>query len=96
MLKLDFGNVLLKPSHRRQLMSWLKRAIRFGDRMGNLVISISMHRVGRLVEMRAGVRDVSGTVVFRNRQSHWNDAARNLVRMLTGYLHDRVVRQLVA
>jgi hypothetical protein len=96
MLKLDVGNVLLKPSHRRQLMSWLKRAMRFGNRMGNLVISISMHRVGRLVEMRAGVQDESGTVVFRNRQSHWNDAARNLIRMLTAYLHDRVVRQLMA
>ena len=96
MLKLDVGNVLLKPSHRRQLMSWLKRAMRFGDRMGNLVISITMHRVGKLVEIRAGVQDQKGTVVFRNRQTHWNDAARNLIRMLTGYLHDRIVQQLSA
>ena len=96
MLKLDVGNVLLKPSHRRQLMSWLKRAMRFGDRMGNLVISITMHRVGRAVEMRAGISDQKGTVVFRDRQTHWHDAARNLVRTLTAYLHDRMVHQLPA
>jgi hypothetical protein len=96
MLKLDVGNVLLKPSHRRQLMSWLKRAMRFGDRMGNLVISITMHRVGRLVEMRAGVQDGNGTVIFRNRQTHWHDAARNLIRTLTSHLHDRMVHQLTA
>jgi hypothetical protein len=96
MLKLDPGNVLLKPSHRRQLMSWLKRAIRFGERMGNLMISITMHRAGRLVEIRANVADGKGVVAFRCRQSDWRDAARRLVRMLTGHLHDLGLHRLTA
>ena len=94
MLKLDSGNVLLKPSHRRQLMSWLKRAMRFGERMGNLAISITLHRVGRLVEVRADVADGHGVIAFRARQNDWRDAARRLVRMLTGYLHDRGIHRL--
>ncbi len=96
MLKLDSGNVLLKPSHRRQLMSWLKRAIRLGQRIGNPAISIIMHRVGRSVEVRADVADQMGTVAFRSRQNDWKDAARQLVRMITSYLHDRMVHRLPA
>lgn len=96
MLKLDVGNVLLKPSHRRQLMSWLKRATRLGQRMGNLVISITMHRIGRLVEVRADVADSTGTVAFRSRQHDWKDAARELVRKVTTHLHDRNIHHLTA
>jgi hypothetical protein len=96
MLKLDSGNVLLKPSHRRQLMSWLKRAIRLGHRMGNPAISIIMHRAGRVVEVRADVADQNGSVAFRSRQNDWKDAARALVRMITSYLHDRMVHRLLA
>jgi len=91
MLKLDPGNVLLKPSHRRQLMTWLKRAMRFVQRMGNLSISITMHRMGRLTEVRADVTDSTGTTAFRSRQSNWRDAAQLLIRMLTTHLHDRMI-----
>jgi hypothetical protein len=94
MVKLDVGNVLLKPSHRKQLMSWLKRAIRFGERMGNLAISITMHRIGRLVEIRANVADQNGVVMFRSRQTDWRDAARQLVRTVTSHLHDRMIRRV--
>jgi len=94
MLKLDAGNVLLKPSHRKQLMSWLKRAIRFGERMGNFAISITMHRIGRLVEVRANVSDQRDAAMFRSRQTDWRDAARQLVRMVTSYLHDQMIRRL--
>jgi hypothetical protein len=93
MLKLDEGNVLLKPSHRRQLMSWLKRAMRFVQRMGNPLVSISMHRAGKLIEMRA---DVAGSTAFRSRQTDWKGAARQIIHMLTTYLHDRMIRQLPA
>ncbi len=97
MLKLDSGNVLLKPSHRRQLMSWLKRAIRFGQ----------AHRKSRhfnhhapwsqrVIEVRADVADQMGTVAFRSRQNDWKHAARELVRMITSYLHDRMVHRLPA
>lgn len=96
MLKLDAGNVLLKPSHRRQLMSWLKRASRLGQRMGNLVISITMHRIGRLIEIRADVADGTGTVAFRSRQHDWKNAARELARMVTTHLHDLNIQHLTA
>jgi hypothetical protein len=93
MLKLDAGNVLLKPSHRRQLMSWLKRAMRFVQRMGTSV-SITMHRAGKLIEMRANVADSTGSAAFRTRQSDWKSAARHMIRMLTAYLHDRMIRRV--
>lgn len=97
MLELDVGNVLLKPSHRRQLMSWLKRAARFGHRMGDLAISISMHRIGRLVEVRADVADGhGGFVAFRSREHDWRDACRELVRRVTSHLHDQMIRRLPA
>jgi hypothetical protein len=96
MFKLDPGNVLLKPSHRRQLMTWLKRAMRFVQRLGNLTVAITMHRIGRLTEVRADVSDKSRTATFRSRQSGWQDAARNLIRMLTAYLHDRMIVRPVA
>jgi hypothetical protein len=96
MLKLDAGNVLLKPSHRRQLMSWLKRAMRFVERMGNLSISINMHRMGRIIEVRADVAGSDGVTSFHSRQSDWRDAARELIRMLTAHLHDRMLHQLSA
>ena len=36
MMTLDSGNILLKPSHRRQLFSSLRRATHLGDRIGAL------------------------------------------------------------
>jgi hypothetical protein len=94
MLKLDAGNVLLKPSHRRQFMSWLKRAIRLGERLGDLAISITMHRIGHSVEIRADVADHNGKVAFRCRQHDWKHAARETVRALTAHLHDRMIHGL--
>ena len=38
MIKLDAGNVPLKPSHRRQLMTWLKRSLRLGQQLGVLSV----------------------------------------------------------
>jgi len=67
MFKLSPGNVLLKPSHRRQLMNGLKRALRLNQRLGDLMISISMRRTGRLVEMKADVSNRRGVVGFRAR-----------------------------
>ena len=53
MIKLDSGNVLLKPSQRRQLMAWLRRSLKLGERLGNFVLTISMWRSGRQFELRA-------------------------------------------
>jgi hypothetical protein len=96
MFKLSAGNVLLKPSHRRQLMNGLKRAIRLSERLGNLMISITMHRSGRQIEIKADVSDPRGVVGFRARQHDWRDAARELARMLTTHLHDQMLHRTLA
>ncbi len=94
MITLDSGNVLLKPSHRRQLMSWLKRALRLGQRLGDFVLNITLHRVGRLFEVRATVHDRAGDFSVRSRETDWHYAVRGLVRQISDRLHDQHVRQL--
>ena len=87
MIKLDAGNVLLKPSHRRQLMSWLRRALRIGSRLGQFALTITMQRTGKQCEVRAQVHDSAGDFVCRSRQHDWRDAVRELVRALVNRLH---------
>ncbi len=82
MIKLDAGNVLLKPSHRRQLMAWLRRAIRLGERLGNFVLTVSLRRSGKFFEAQAQVHDSAGDFHVRARQHDWRHAVRNLVRDL--------------
>ena len=96
MIKLDAGNVLLKPSHRRQLMAWLRRALRMGSRLGEFVLIITMHRSGRQCEVRAEVHDAAGDFVCRSRQHEWRDAVRELVRTLVIRLHEQQLRQTLA
>ena len=87
MIKLEVGNVLLKPSHRKQLMSWLRRALRMGSRLGEFMLVITMHRSGRQCEVRATVHDAAGDFVCRSRQHDWRDAMRDLIRSLVNQLH---------
>ena len=68
MIKLDAGNVLLKPSHRKQLMGWLKRAVRLGERVGDFMLTVSMERTGRRYEARALVHNSAGDFDCRARQ----------------------------
>ena len=75
MITLDAGNVLLKPSHRRQLMAWLRRSLRIGQRLGRFALNITMHRSGRQYEVRASVKDSAGTFTCRSRRTDWRDAA---------------------
>ncbi len=82
MIKLDLGNVLLKPSHRKQLMSWLKRPLRLGEKLGNFVLTLTLHRVGRGYEVRASVVDSAGSFDCRSRQRDWRDAFRDIIRTL--------------
>lgn len=88
MIKLDFGNVLLKPSHRRQLMTWLKRATRLGEQVGNFVLKLTLHRAGRTYEVRASVQDSAGNFDCRSRHHDWRDALRDVVMSLTSRLHE--------
>lgn len=96
MIKLDAGNVLLKPSQRRQLMSWLRRCQKLGDRLGDFILTIKMRRSGRQYEMRAAVHDAAGDFVCRSRQNDWRDALRGLVRALTLRLHDQRLHALAS
>jgi hypothetical protein len=97
MIKLDLGNVLLKPSQRKQLMSWLRRTLRLGDRIGKFMLTIRMQRVGRSVDIRASVQDAAGDFSVHARQHDWRTALRKLVWQLSTRLHDqlRVVRLAV-
>ncbi|HLL88295.1 MAG TPA: hypothetical protein VK324_03235, partial [Tepidisphaeraceae bacterium] len=68
MIQLDPGYVLLKPSHRRQLATWLRRAVKLGERLGNFVLKLTLRRTGRGVEVRAAVHDRAGDFALRTRQ----------------------------
>jgi hypothetical protein len=87
MIKLDAGNVLLKPSHRRQLMGWLRRAVRLGKRVGDFMLTLTIRRIGRLYEVRAVVHDAAGDFDCRSRKHDWRSALRDLVWALTSRLH---------
>jgi len=87
MVKLNSGNVLLKPSNRRQLMSCLKRAQRMGSQLGDFLLTITFQRTGRLTEVRADVHDSAGDFVCRARRHDWKDALREIVHMLSSRLN---------
>ena len=89
MVKLNPGNCVLKPSQRRQLLSWLKRAIHLGERVGDFLLTITVRRVGRrrMYEMAADVHDADGDFGCRARGQTWRDVCRALVRMVAVRLH---------
>jgi len=91
MVKLNPGNVLLKPSHRRQLMAWLKRAQRLGGQVGDFFLTISLQRTGRQTEVRAEVHHAAGDFVCRARSADWRDAMRETAVMLSNRLHDQLI-----
>lgn len=93
MIQLDLGNVLLKPSHRKQLNAWLRRSLRLGQRLGNFVLSITLRRTGHTYEATASVRDSAGSFTRRSRQHDWRGAIRDLVKSLTLGLHDQYLRR---
>ncbi|MGH7214868.1 MAG: hypothetical protein ACREIT_08900 [Tepidisphaeraceae bacterium] len=93
MIKLDAGNVQLKPSQRRQLMASLRRSLRLGQRLGDFLLTITLRRIGRMYEMRARVHDRAGDFLCRSRQSGWREAVRDLTRALSVGLHDQCVRR---
>jgi hypothetical protein len=90
MIKLDLGNVLLKPSQKKQLMSWLRRTLRLGDRVGNFFLTLRLSRHGRDVDVRANVRDRAGTFNLRARHHTWRAALRRMVRQLSSRLHEQL------
>ena len=91
MIKLDAGNVLLKPSQKRQLMAWLRRSLRLGSRLGDFLLHITLHRTGNAYEVRATVHDQHGDYHCRSRQGDWRGAMRDLIHTISHYVHDRCV-----
>jgi hypothetical protein len=97
MIKLQSGNVLLKPSQRRQITALFRRCVRLGERLGDFVLNITMRRSGRIFEIRADVQDRAGAFACRTRQNNWQDALRDLARSLTLRLHEqRLQRTAIA
>ena len=96
MIKLQSGNVLLKPSQRRQITALLRRCVRLGKRLGDFVLNITMRRAGRMYELRAAVQDRVGAFACRARQNNWQDALRELARSLTLRLHEQCLQRAVA
>ncbi len=89
MIQLDAGNVLLKPSHRRQVMAYLRRAMKIGQRLGNFNLNLRLSRSGRNYDVRANVRDSAGDFSCHSRGHDWRDVIRELSRMLVNRLHSQ-------
>lgn len=87
MVTLDVGNILLKPSHRRRLMSMLKRIVRIGEKLGQFNLRIALRRIGRHVEMVARVDDRIGTFACRAKATSVEHAMHDLVRDVRSTLH---------
>ena len=96
MVRLDAGNVLLKPSQRRQLMNCLRRSLRLGQRIGSFLLTISMKRIGRQYQMLATVKDRCGQFECRCRSTDMRNAMRDLARSVRNRLHDQCLQQTVA
>ena len=93
MIKLNAGNVLLKPSHRRQVMAWLRRSLRLGSRLGEFVMTITLRRVGRVFDVRASVTDACGSFACHTRRHDWRTAVRDLARNLVNRLHGQCLQR---
>lgn len=86
MIKLDSGNVLLKPSNKRQVMAWLRRAQKLGAKLGKFVLKVSLHRTGNRIEAIATVTSSAGQFNLHARKHDWKDAMRNLIHSLSTQL----------
>ena len=96
MIELDAGNVLLKPSHRRQMMARLRRCLKLGSRLGGFVLRITMWRTGRQYKLRATVRDRAGDFGCRARRTDWSQALNDLIRAVANRLRLQCLHRLAA
>lgn len=87
MIQLDCGNVLLKPSHRRHILTHMRRSIKLGQKLGEFTLRLSLKRYGRGCEMKAVVHDLAGDFACRCRRADWRDATREIVRQVSSRLH---------
>ena len=96
MIKLDSGNVLLKPSHRRQFTAWVRRLSRLAQHFCNYFLNFSIQRTGRQYELKARFTPAkahSQAFECRLRQHDYLDGLRELCRQVTDQLHNQYVRR---
>ena len=93
MIELDVGNVLLKPSQRRQMMARLRRCLKLGNRLGRFFLRITIWRSGRQYELRAAVRDRVGDFGCRVRRTDWGEALHDLIYALSRRLHRQCLQR---
>jgi hypothetical protein len=91
MIQLNTGNVLLKPTQRRQITAWLKRVVKFGERLGAFTLNLYIQRHGRRCEIRAEVHSQRGGFTLHNRGTDWRDAMHKMVHMLSSRMHSQWV-----
>ena len=96
MIQLNTENVLLKPSQRRQITAWLKRAVKYGQRLGAFTLNLTLLRHGRHCEVRADVKCDGETFHYHNRGSDWRDAMHQMVQILVARLHSQWVMRSAA
>jgi hypothetical protein len=96
MIQLNVGNVLLKPSQRKQVMASLRRAMKIGQRLGNFMLDLRMSRCGRNFEVKAIVRDSAGEFTCHSRQHDWRGAMREMAQILVSRLHQQWIMRSAA
>ena len=89
MIELVSRNVLLKGSHRKQILAWLRRSLKLGEKVGNFVLTITIERIGRCYQVQAQVKDQAGSFQCRTRGHQLLETCRDLVHMLSLKLHDQ-------
>lgn len=93
MIRLNASNVLLKPTHRRQLLSRLRRSLRLGNRLGDFDLQIDLQRIRRHYVMHARVHDAAGDFACKSRGVDLRGVQRDLVSTLSTRLHDQCVQR---
>jgi hypothetical protein len=93
MIELDVGNVLLKPSQRRQMMARLRRCLKLGSRLAGFLLRITIWRTGRQYELRAAVLGRTGGFGCRVRRADWAEALHDLIQALASRLHQQCLRR---
>ena len=91
MIQLNAGNTLLKRSQRKQIMSWLRRAMKLGEQLGDFMMNINLSRSGRHFEVRAEVKDSAGGFTCRSRRHDWRNAIQDVMRAIVTHLHSQRV-----
>ena len=96
MFEIVSNNVLLKGSHRRQILAWLKRSMRLGQRIGGFAVKITIQKSGAAFVVLAQVRDQAGSFTCRARKHEVMDACRSLMHILSMQLHEQRLNRMAA